>query len=448
MSGGRELDRRPGGLAAVGAAPLAAQRQQLGPLAFAWKLYRQDSTFRGFLDFAVIGALVLLFLHPHGPLAALGLSSAWQPDRSQPAAIRELSHGEPPTSLDEMLRRRPMPPVPRGMAIDRSLFAGSSSDSRLALESAADAYESGDPAEATELLAPLDQGDPNVMALLGLARMGRPNADSQLRGVGLLEAAAAAGHRQAMAYLGMLLIMAPPGMAGDRQRGAALLQRAADQGDAEAALRLGLAYGNGFTGTIDTALAVRYLRMAAGTGNAEAAFALSAYAWDGRGMARDEGLALRLLEEAASRGHVQAQVAFGLHHLNQFIGGWLSDPGEAVRWLERAAAGGAPEAMHLLGRIKVEHGREAPWLDPEAGIALFRRCAALRHSPCLFAYGEALQRGLGVAADPVEAYAYYDAALRESPPQDQARGRLEALRQGLDAEEIAQATARATELLR
>lgn len=92
--------------------------------------------------------------------------------------------------------------------------------------------------------------------------------------------------------------------------------------------------------------------------------------------------------------------------------GVASDPAQASRWWRDAAAGGSLEAQNLLA-MKYYYGGSV--FGPEAGwrqdypqaMRLWRISAEQANPASQFMLAEMYRLGLGVSADPVEAYAWY-----------------------------------------
>jgi TPR repeat protein len=93
------------------------------------------------------------------------------------------------------------------------------------------------------------------------------------------------------------------------QRATALfrLRERAEQGEAEAQFKIGIAYRMGFGFGPDSAEAARWYRKAAEQGNARAQFHLGIAYRLGDGVDADPLVATEWLTKAASRGHVNAR---------------------------------------------------------------------------------------------------------------------------------------------
>lgn len=202
-----------------------------------------------------------------------------------------------------------------------------------------------------------------------------------------LEKAAANGDPYALYALGRAMSESMGPAMADPARAADLYRRAAEKGHPFAALRYGLALGDGIGIKPDAIAAQRWLLHAQASGIAEAALALgdmaartpvsrdkatnekalkSAIAWyevaahagvpsaqfklanaylAGAGVARDTAQAQQWYDRAARQGVTQAQNALGI----LLIGGAAAapDPVEGYKWLLLAERGGHPESRTI-----------------------------------------------------------------------------------------------------
>ena len=120
----------------------------------------------------------------------------------------------------------------------------------------------------------------------------------------------------------------------------------AEQGDADAQLRLGRQYFVGKGVPHDEVEGVRWVRLAAEQGHPEAQSVLATAYSLGRGVSEDQAEAARWYRLAAEQGHVQAQTSLGSRY--SAGKGVLKDTVEAVRWYRLAAEKGHRLAQLLL----------------------------------------------------------------------------------------------------
>ena len=166
----------------------------------------------------------------------------------------------------------------------------------------------------------------------------------------------ATGNPDARAWLGAVLIDR-----GQARDGLRAIQGAADAGSIEGFHRLGLVHALGLAG-----------------------------------QARNEAKAVELFEKAANAGNQRAQVNLGILYLRGQ--GVPRDLVTARAWLEKAAAGGEPQAMYTLGRALDESSDQVPG-DPVRAADLYRRAAEKGHALAGLRYGLALTEGFGVKRD-------------------------------------------------
>ena len=84
-------------------------------------------------------------------------------------------------------------------------------------------------------------------------------------------------------------------------------RKAADQGNADAPLKIGVLYGNGWGVAEDDAEAMRWFRKAADQGNTGAQVSIGWAYGNGLGVARDNAEAMRWYRKAADQGNAEAQ---------------------------------------------------------------------------------------------------------------------------------------------
>ena len=125
------------------------------------------------------------------------------------------------------------------------------------------------------------------------------------------------------------------------------LRLAAEQGDADAQAKLGVAYFQGEGVPQDRVEAVRWLRRAAEQGHAGAQYSLGLAYSVGEGVPQDFAETVRWFRRAAEQGHADAQARLGTAY---FLGEVVAqDRVEAVRWLRRAAEQGHANGQARLG---------------------------------------------------------------------------------------------------
>lgn len=441
-----------------------------GPWRVAFDLWRASGSFRGFVEFAVIGAVVISFLGAPisgiGDLtrstgAALGL---WSPtsDRSRETPVSKGIHRNSraagsqltPTPAPDLSppgfnkSAPPFPPRLSDLALHDNYFATVPEPLRYHLRVALAAYNAHKPRLVNEILWADDLNDRYVLLLRGLASLALPGPEAATAGIGMLERAAGMGEGRATAILGVLKTMGLAGYERDPAAGREMLERAVAIGDASAARVLGEGYISGWLGSIDPAMAERYLRLASDRGDLPATYHLAGMLFKGDGVAKDEAEAERLFLSAANAGYAMAQTMIGVIRLGPYSAGLTDDPDEALAWFERAAAQGDPHPMFFLGLFYMKYGERIGRLDLPRAFQLFRYCAEQTlDSQCIFAYATAYDDGIGTMRDPVMAYALYSAAaLRASSPSS-AASRRDATEKKLSAGDRPRATALVTEFL-
>jgi uncharacterized protein len=219
-------------------------------------------------------------------------------------------------------------------------------------------------------------------------------------------------------------------------------QKAAETGDAEAALYIGLLYDVGRGVAQDAQTARRWYGVAAALGNPVATFNIGVVYDSGVGVPRDSALAAEWYKKAAAEG--MGRAAYNLGLMYETGDGVPRDRDQAVQYFRKALAQGVKAAqVHLttLGEPtgKSERSRdEARGTERDAGLAAFDRAQGLllRRTPqaereaaailrraaeagdLLAAYdlGYCLEKGIGLPVDRQEAYVWYRRAAMSSTP--------------------------------
>ncbi|RCK80635.1 MAG: hypothetical protein OZSIB_2948 [Candidatus Ozemobacter sibiricus] len=124
------------------------------------------------------------------------------------------------------------------------------------------------------------------------------------------------------------------------------LRRAAQEGDLDSQVRLGLLFRTGQGVESAPVEAVQWFSRAAKGGHVEAQYLLGLHLLEGAGVPRDFAKAREWFERAARRHHAEAQ--FQLFQMD-LEGKCLLGEGEGLQWLQKAAAHGHPQAQCMLG---------------------------------------------------------------------------------------------------
>jgi TPR repeat protein len=397
-------------------------------------LYAANATFRGFCEFAVIGAIVLMFIHGLQSFSILGNGAriAVTPPKLTEQDVRT------PADIARLARRdSSMMPQLGDLGLDEHYFASDPEPQRTMLTEAWRAYRSKNSHKALELLGAAGPDDPHVLLIRGLALMGQPDAATLRSGVLSLEQAAGKGDVKSMAVLAVLHIIGVPGIQHDLEKGQKLILNAAAKGDVDSARVVGQGYLSGWMGSIDPARAAKYFRFAVDRDDAKAAFYLAVLYSTGRGVAKDDLEADRLTEKAAMLGHREALTFLGVRRMQAYAQGISDDPSDALKWLKRAAEMNEPTAMLTLSMYYTEFAARSGQADLAKGVALLKQCVdRTAHPACAMSYATYLDNGFG-QRDVKQIYVMYRIANRGSG-NDKARNRLAELTKELSSQELIQ----------
>jgi TPR repeat protein len=186
--------------------------------------------------------------------------------------------------------------------------------------------------------------------------------------------------------------------------------RAAAQGDVVAQTALGALYADGLGGAQDYAIARQWFEKAAAQGNAMAQVGLGDMYYRGHGVPQDYGKARQWLEQAATKGDAKAQAFLGLLYAEGH--GVPQDYGKARQWYEKAAAQGDADAQDNLGRLYF-FGRGGP-RDNAAAREWFAKSAAQGNVRSQVQLGALYEFGIGVPQNDMRAYMWYSLAAERS----------------------------------
>ncbi|HEY9023760.1 MAG TPA: tetratricopeptide repeat protein [Burkholderiaceae bacterium] len=296
-----------------------------------------------------------------------------------------------------------------------------------------------DPFKASNYLTrAASKGDARAQALLAEAcESGRLGSVDLAQAVDLYTRAAAAGNASAMRGLAGLH-REGRGVARDGARALALLTQSAEAGDAQAQYELGLVLTEGELAPQDYAQCVRWYELSAAQGHRGAINNLADKLEHGLGVAQDLARAIALYRQAADMNISAAWYSLG--KIAAEGRGMARDLDEAVRRMTVAAEHGFSDAAALLatyrqaqdaarGEAAQQALADAAGLDPVAlyelasatydpavpstmppAFALFMKAADGGHAESQFQVGFRYRRGLGVAADPAKAMAWFERA--------------------------------------
>ncbi|ROR32905.1 tetratricopeptide repeat protein [Inmirania thermothiophila] len=160
------------------------------------------------------------------------------------------------------------------------------------------------------------------------------NREDLVTAMAKLEQAAAADYVPALLFLGYIMDKAE-----ENERAVALYRRAAELGDAEGMMRLGLMYASGEGVERDFATARRWVLAAVDRGHLPAMVVMGqAYLRGGLGVERDVRTGLEWLELAAAQDYLPAMRELAEVYRSGIGDVLPPDPTLSARWTERAQA--------------------------------------------------------------------------------------------------------------
>ena len=127
------------------------------------------------------------------------------------------------------------------------------------------------------------------------------------------------------------------------------IKKLAEQGHANAQIKLGVMYYNGEGVKKEYTEAARWFTKAAEQGDAEAQNRLGLMYYKGLGVKKDYAEAVRWYTKAAEQGHAYAQYYLGVMYYYGI--GVAKNEAEAIKWYTKAAEQGHAEAQYWLDRL-------------------------------------------------------------------------------------------------
>lgn len=184
---------------------------------------------------------------------------------------------------------------------------------------------------------------------------------------------------------------------------------------------LGRKYHRGEGVGRDPDKAAKWIRLAADAGHGGAQGYLGYLYSKGEGVDKNEDEAIRWMRLAAGQSVPSAQLNLGLILLRQ---GDPGSRGEAVEWIEKAAAGRHTEAMAKLAEYH-HFGLNGVEKDPAKALHWARLAAEGGHTWSENLYGTMLEWGIGTKVDRAAAMDWYRKAAGKGDAKAQASlGRL------------------------
>jgi TPR repeat protein len=195
------------------------------------------------------------------------------------------------------------------------------------------------------------------------------------------------------------------------------LTKKAQAGDPQAQYDLGMVYqmGDEVSGNLETAFGW-YLK-AANQGHAEAQFTAGQCYFYGDGIAKDEALGAKWYYEAAMQDHTQAICALGECYIAG--DGVERDHAESLKWFSKAAAKGEKGAQSRIARI-LEKG-DPSVRNPLQALEGYQKSANAGDAHAEYMVGTYYEEGKGVPQDLARALQSYKTA---APKSELARAKL------------------------
>ena len=193
------------------------------------------------------------------------------------------------------------------------------------------------------------------------------------------------------------------------------IQKAAKHKHPAAQYMLGCHYSEGLGVTANQYKAVEWFQKSAKEEHMEAQYMLGCHYSEGLGVAADQVKAVEWFRKAAEKGHMKAQYLLGCHYSEGL--GITPDLFAAVKWFRKAAEQGFVEAQYVLAHcfgegkgIVSDHGETVKW---------FRKAAEQGHTEAQFQLGECYFYGRGVSANRTEGVKWFRKAAEQGHAEGQ-----------------------------
>lgn len=198
------------------------------------------------------------------------------------------------------------------------------------------------------LIRNAEAGNSDAQYLLGKKYLAGEGVDKDVRkALEWLQKSADLDHPGAALRLGIIFAKGEEGVEAVPEKAAALYQRAASKGDAQAQFLLGVAYLYEKGIPQNTELGLEWLMKAAMPGNIDAQMFLSKLYTEGVFVEKDDAEALNWLRLAAEAGHLYAQIGMGLRYVEGE--GVERNMATAIDWFKRSAAQGHEDSKKFIG---------------------------------------------------------------------------------------------------
>lgn len=254
--------------------------------------------------------------------------------------------------------------------------------------------------------------------------------------------AALAGNPVALYYLGVMHIRGL-GVPRNEKKGLEMVQRSAAADETRAITFLGASHFAGDVLPKDYARALELFRRAAERGDASAQHWLGIFYQGGLAdLNKDDAVAFQWFDKAARQDFAPA-----IYQVGRAIergAGVEKDEQIAVDWYKRCAGKRDSNCLLALGNAYVA-GRGGLLRDRDEGIKLIRVAALQKNAAAQVVLARVYTEGLGVPADYVLGYMWYNLARSNSSEQF-IRQRLDELAKKMTPEQIADAQRRSREM--
>ena len=189
-------------------------------------------------------------------------------------------------------------------------------------------------------------------------------------------------------------------------------EEAADAGNVEAMMHLGMMYSQGQGTPVKVDEAVAWFRKAAVAGDSQGMCNLGAIYYQGRGVPQRFDLAMKWFHNCAIAGNDQGMFNVGVMYRDGQ--GVPVDFAEARTWFVKSADAENDKAMNAIGNL-YQKGQGVP-VDYAEAAKWYHSAANMGNQSAMFNIGVLYEQGLGVPADADEARRWFAKAAEPPTP--------------------------------
>lgn len=264
--------------------------------------------------------------------------------------------------------------------------------------------------KAFKIIYPLAvKGMVSAERLLGYFYLTNGNEEEKARSEYWFNKAAEAGDDESLLYLG-IFYFDKDNPRKDFKKGFSYFEKASNNGDSDATLILGCCYDDGDYVKEDLPKAFSFFSLSAKYGNTRALGYMGVFYLMGRGIEKDEKKAVELLKESAKAGSDHAMNYLGVCY-DRGLGGLPVDHTIRNEWWMKALELGNKESYYMMGLVYMNGDHVET--DKSKAFSYFLKAASLGDIDAEFEAGRCLIEGIGTDVDMKQGRSLMEASAKE-----------------------------------